>query len=80
MFIDFKGYSQCITMPGRLMSTNGFPDSKHMLLWPVNSDYFVSEPYSMWAESKTTNTWAWAVTGLFLAFVTAGLILKTVRK
>lgn len=80
MFIDFKGYSQCITMPGRLMSTNGFPDSTHMLLWPVNSDYFVSEPYSMWAESKTTNTWAWAVTGLFLAFVAAGLILKTVRK
>jgi hypothetical protein len=51
-----------------------------MLQWPVKSDYFVSEPYVMWAESKTTNTWAWIVTGAFLLFVLAGMILKMIRK
>jgi len=80
LFIDFREYSQCMTLPGRLIATNGFRDSSHMLLWPVKSDYFVSEPYVMWAESKTTNTWAWSVTGLFLLFVLTGLILKVVRK
>jgi len=80
LFIDFKEYSQRITMPGRLIGTNGYPDSSHMLLWPVKSDYFVSEPYVMWAESKTTNTWAWLATGAFLLFVLAGMILKMIRK
>jgi hypothetical protein len=80
LFIDFKEYSQCISMPGKLIGTNGFPDSTHLLLWPVKSDYFVSEPYIMWAESKTTNIWAWIVTGIFLLFVLAGMILKMIRK
>jgi hypothetical protein len=80
LFIDFKEYSQCIAMPGRLIGTNGFRDSTHLLLWPVKSDYFVSEPYIMWAESKTTNIWAWIVTGIFLVFVLAGMILKMIRK
>jgi hypothetical protein len=80
LFVDFKEYSQCIAMPGKLIGTNGFRDSTQMLLWPVKSDYFVSEPYIMWAESKTTNTWAWIVTGIFMLFVLAGMILKMIRK
>jgi hypothetical protein len=80
LFVDFKGYSQCITMPGRLIGTNGYRDSSQMIQWPVKSDYFVSEPYVMWAESRTTNIWAWIATGLFLIFVTAGLVLKMIRK
>ena len=45
-----------------------------ILLWPVKSDYFFTEPYEMWAESKTTNTWAWIVSGIFLGFVITGVI------
>lgn len=80
LFVDFKEYSQCILMPGKLIGTNGFRDSSQIILWPVKSDYFVSEPYIMWAESKTTNIWAWIVTGIFLLFVLAGMILKMTRK
>jgi hypothetical protein len=80
LFVDFKEYTQRISMPGRLIGTNGYPDSSQMLQWPVKSDYFVSESYIMWAESKTTNTWAWIVTGAFLLFVLAGMILKMIRK
>lgn len=78
--ISFKDYSVRIVMPGKLTGTNGFVDSSHLLIWPVESNYFFTEPYRMWAESKTTNMWAWIVTGFFLAFVAAGLIFRKTRK
>jgi hypothetical protein len=78
--IDFRDYSLKIMMPGKLIGTNGFIDSSKVLLWPVVSDYFFTEPYEMWAESKTPNTWAWIVSGLFLAFVLTGVTLRIIKK
>jgi hypothetical protein len=80
LLLDFKNYSVRIVMPGKLLGTNGFIDSSHILLWPVESDYFLTEPYEMWAESKTPNTWAWIVSGLFLCFVITGVILRVIKK
>lgn len=77
---DFKEYSVRIVMPGRLTGTNGFMDSTKILLWPVSSDYFLTEPYEMWAESKEANIWAWVVSALFLAFVLTGVIIRTIKK
>lgn len=79
-FVSFKDYSVRIVMPGKLIGTNGFIDSSHVLLWPVKSDYFMTEPYEMWAESKIPNTWAWIVSGLFLVFVLSGVIMKVIKK
>ena len=67
-------------MPGKLIGTNGFIDSSHVLLWPVKSDYFMTEPYEMWAESKIPNRWAWIVSGLFLAFVLTGVIMRVIKR
>jgi hypothetical protein len=50
------------------------------LLWPVKSDFFMTEPYEMWAESKTPNTWAWIVSGIFLVFVLTGVIVRIIKK
>jgi hypothetical protein len=80
IFVDFKEYFVRIVMPGRLTATNGFIDSSSVLLWPVKSDYFFTENYEMWAESKTRNTWAWIVSGLFLVFVLSGVILRVTKK
>jgi hypothetical protein len=79
-FVNFKEYSVRIVMPGKLIGTNGFIDSSKVLLWPVKSDFFLTEPYEMWAESKLTNTWAWIVSGLFLVFVLAGVIMRIIKK
>lgn len=78
--ISFAAYTMRIIMPGRVTRTNGFIDSTKVLFWPVNSDYFLTEPYSMWAESKVPNTWAWVVSGLFLLFVFTGIIIRRNRK
>lgn len=80
LFISFKDYSLKMVMPGKLIGTNGFIDSSQVLLWPVKSDFFLMEPYQMWAESKTSNLWAWIITGVFLLFVATGLLIKIVRK
>jgi len=78
--IPFKDYTIRVIMPGKLTGTNGFPDSSRVLVWPVKSDFFFTEPYLMWAESKTTNVWAWIVSGAFLVFVVTGLIIRRFRK
>lgn len=77
---DFKEYSVRIVMPGKVIGTNGFIDKSDALLWPVKSDYFFTEPYEMWAESKIANKWAWIVTGVFVIFVITGLAIRLLRK
>lgn len=80
IWVDFKEYSVRIVMPGKLTGTNGFIDSSKVLLWPVMYDYFLTQPYEMWAESKVPNRWAWIVSGLFLVFVLTGVIIRIVKK
>jgi hypothetical protein len=77
---SFKNYSVRISMPGKLIATNGFTCSSEVLLWPVKSDYFLTEQYEMWAESKIPNIWAWIISGLFLVFVISGGIVRIKKK
>jgi len=77
---EFSGYSIKVVMPGNLIRTNGFIDSSKGILWPVKSDYFLTEPYIMLAESKVPNTWAWIVSGLFVVFVITGLLIRIKKK
>jgi hypothetical protein len=79
-FVNFKNYSVRIVMPGKVIGTNGFIDKTDILLWPVSSDFFMTEPYEMWAESKSVNNWAWIVTGVFIVFVLTGLMIKLFSK
>jgi hypothetical protein len=80
LLLDFREYSVRIVMPGKLISTNGYKDSSSVLLWPVKSDFFMTEPYEMWAESKVTNLWAWIISGLFVVFVFTGLVIRIKKK
>jgi hypothetical protein len=73
---SFKDYSVRVSMPGKLIGTNGFIDTSEVLLWPVKSDYFLTEQYEMWAESKIPNLWAWIISGLFLVFVITGVTVR----
>ncbi|MFO7622036.1 MAG: hypothetical protein R6W81_12350 [Bacteroidales bacterium] len=80
ILIDFNDYTVRIAMPGRLIGTNGLIDSARLLLWPVKTDYFLAQTYEMWAESKTTNIWAWVVSGIFVLFVLTGLVIRAMKK
>ena len=76
ILVDYKDYSLKIIMPGKLIATNGYIDSSRNILWPVKSDYYLTDRYEMWAESRTPNIWAWFVSGIFLVFVIAGIVIK----
>lgn len=80
LWLQFKDYSVRIAMPGKLTATNGFKDKSNVLLWPVTSDYFLAQPYEMWAESKVRNIWAWIVSGIFLLFVVTGVSIRIIKK
>jgi hypothetical protein len=80
LFADFKSYSVKIIMPGEVIGTNGILDSSKTLLWPVNSDYFLTEPYTMFAESRIPNRWTWIISGVFLLFVVAGMVFRKIKK
>jgi hypothetical protein len=80
LLLDFREYSVRIIMPGKLIGTNGYKDSSSVLLWPVKSDFFLTEPYEMWAESKVSNLWAWIISGLFVVFVITGLVIRIKKK
>lgn len=78
-WVDFSNYIQRAEMPGKLTGTNGCIDTSGFIMWPVRSDYFMTEPYEMWAESKTPNKWTWIFTGVFLLFLIAKLINRILK-
>jgi len=75
-----KFYTCEIVMPAGLVATNGFVGDDGKISWPVESKHYMSQDYVMWAESKQVNRWAWIVSGIFILFVLAGLVVKVVRK
>jgi len=79
-FFNFHNYSVRIIMPGKLTGTSGFIDSIGIMRWPVRSEFFMTQPYEMWAESKTSNKWTWFVSGIFILFVISGIIFRTMKR
>jgi len=85
-FISTAGYTIEIRMPGKVVASNGYAGTgaetggDKYLLWSVSGEYFLAEPYEMWAESQVSNYWTWIVTALFVLFVIAGLVLRRRKK
>lgn len=48
-------------MPGKTIATNGYlgsvegDDRVREVLWTVSGEYFLSENYDMWVESRVNN-------------------------
>jgi hypothetical protein len=78
--IEFLKYTVKFIMPGKIIGSNGFLNREGELIWPVKSEFFLSQPYEMWAESKIPNSWAWVVSGLFLIFVLTGVIIRKIKR
>jgi hypothetical protein len=80
LYMSFNGYTDIFVMPGRVTASNGYVLDKGEIMWPVNPEFFLSQPYVMHAESKMPNIWAWIVSGLFLLFVMAGVAVRLNKK
>jgi hypothetical protein len=57
-----------LTLPGKLMATNSDRQNDGTLIWKINMFKFLADDYTLTAESRTTNLWAFAVTLLLIVF------------
>lgn len=78
--MDFSGYELKMKLPGTPVGGNGYLDSTGCQVWKVKSDFFLTEPYEMYAESKVINWWAWIVSGVFVMFVISGMVFRKMKK
>ena len=57
-----------LTLPGKLISTNCDQQNDGTLVWKVNMYKFLTDDYSLSAESRRANIWAFVVTLLLIVF------------
>ncbi len=80
---DAKDYDMEIIMPGKLISSNGYVEtndtiaSNNNIVWSLSGDYFFTQDYVMWAESRIINVYAWIISGIV---VLLALLLLVFRK
>jgi hypothetical protein len=79
--LNASAYDVKTRMPGRIIATNGYPgfvegdDPVSEVLWTVSGEYFLSENYDMWVESRVNNFYIWIISILFVLFAITGFIL-----
>lgn len=78
--LSFREYTMKISMPDRIISTNGYLFSSGEVTWPVRGELFLSDDYVMQVTSRRTNYWAVLITLLLpvilLAALRGGLMKK----
>jgi hypothetical protein len=85
-FISVDNYDIEIRMPGNIIASNGYvntdPDSENSsgILWLVKGEYFLTQQYEMWAESRVNNYWAWIISALFILFVITGFVIRSKKE
>ncbi len=85
-FFSSNNYDMEIRMPGRIIASNGYADTdpdfenNGGILWTVKGEYFLTQQYEMWAESRVNNYWAWIISALFILFVITGFVIRSKKE
>ncbi len=66
---SFKDYTMQIVMPEKIKSSNGYLMPGGEVSWPVKGELFLTDDYTMWAETKEVNYWAIFLTALILLII-----------
>ena len=72
-----NGHNNQVVLPGQLVDTNAELVEGDTLVWHMNSIKFINADYTMFAESRVTNNWAYILSGFIL---TIALIIPFLRK
>lgn len=79
--LNVSDYDIQTRMPGKIIATNGYLGSvegderAREVLWTVSEEYFLSENYEMWVESRVNNYFIWIISILFVLFAITGFTL-----
>lgn len=74
LFEDVIKYE--LTMPGKLIFANTSLRDKDALVWKVDAYRLLPGDYTLTAESRTTNTWAFIIAGLLVLFAAYCMIKR----
>lgn len=81
-YMDANHYELEVCMPGKLTESNGYIitneelTENRNLLWSVSADYYFTQDYIMWAESRINNIYAWIISAVFVFFTALGLLRR----
>lgn len=65
-----------LIMPGKLISANTSLRSKEAIIWKIDAYRLLPSDYTLTAESRTVNIWAFIITGLLVLFSVYCMIKK----
>lgn len=57
-----------LTLPGKLLTTNADQQNEQTMIWKINMFKFLADDYSLTAESREANIWAFVITLLLISF------------
>ena len=82
---DFANYSTQsfnykLMMPGKVLSCENAVIKGDTLVWKLTSDRLVYDAYSLKAQSRRANAWAFILTGLVIVLAIGSLIYKPKQK
>lgn len=72
-------YDMEIRMPGRIIASNGYAathadlENEGSFLFSVGPEYYLTQDYELWVQSRVNNYFFWVITGIFVAIVITGL-------
>ncbi len=72
-----KNYDHLVIMPGLLIDTNASAISGDTLEWDIEAELYLPGDYTLYAESRVTNLWAYYVSGII---VLMAMIIPFIRK
>ena len=78
--LEFEGFKQTVELPGIITETNSNELIGNQVNWEVDPDSFFIKNYTMYAESRVVNYWAFIVAGIVILSLLILLIVKGFRK
>lgn len=75
-----ENYNQVVEMPGVLTETNSISPVGNQVSWRVDAIALMFEDYTMYAESRVINYWAFILSGIVLLVLISLILIKALRK
>lgn len=69
-----------LAMPGTILSANTLLKEEELLVWKVDAYRILANDYLLTAESRTTNVWAFVVTGVLILLAGYSLVKSRKRR
>lgn len=75
-FLSATSFEYNLILPGKIIKSNANSQDENGKIWNLTAYRFLVNDYNIEASSRTTNVWAFIVTGLIILLALGGLFYK----